>query len=70
MPQITIVSESLERLQGFLIGIEWTNDSALSLVAVDAQQQTALLCDQDADEDRHWRLGPCGLEAMADERDL
>lgn len=70
MPQITIVSESLERLQGFLIGIEWTNDSALSLIRVDAQQRTALLCDQDADEDRHWRLGPCGLEAMAEEHDL
>ncbi len=31
MAQIIVVSESLERLQGFLIGIEWTNDSALSL---------------------------------------
>lgn len=70
MAQIIVVSESLERLQGFLIGIEWTNDSALSLIRVDAQQHSALLCDQDADEDRHWRLGPCGLEAMAGERDL
>ncbi|MBK1620235.1 hypothetical protein CKO42_17660 [Lamprobacter modestohalophilus] len=70
MAQIIVVSESLERLQGFLIGIEWTNDSALSLIRVDAQQRTALLCDQDADEDRHWRLGPCGLEAMVDERGL
>ncbi|WP_462322609.1 hypothetical protein [Halochromatium sp.] len=64
MAQITVVSESLERLQGFLIGIEWTNDSALSLIALDPQQRTALLCDQDADEDRQWRLGPCGLEAI------
>ena len=70
MAQITIVSESLERLQGFLIGIEWTNDSALSLIALDPQQRTALLRDQDADEDRYWRLAPCGLEAMADGHDL
>ncbi len=69
MARITIVSESLERLQGFLIGIEWTNDSALSLITVDPQQHTALLCDQDADEDRHWRLGPYGLEAIADGHD-
>jgi hypothetical protein len=46
MAQIIVVSESLERLQGFLIGIEWTNDSALSLIRVDAQQRTALLCDR------------------------
>ncbi|MFE8033079.1 hypothetical protein [Thiohalocapsa marina] len=66
MAQITIVCESLERLQGFLLGIEWTNDSALSVIAVDPQQRTALLRDLDTEGDRHWRLGPFGLEAMSD----
>ncbi|MFE8032994.1 hypothetical protein [Thiohalocapsa marina] len=64
MATIHLVSDSLERLQGFLAGIEWTNDSALSVVSVDPERRTAVLCDRDAEEDHHWRLGPFGLEAF------
>lgn len=66
MTTITVSSDSLERLQGFLAGIEWVNDSALSLLSVDPQQLTAVLHDQDAEQDRTWRLGPFGLEPEAD----
>ena len=63
MATITITADSLERLQGFLAGIEWTNDSALSVLSIDPQRLTAVLCDQDAEDERCWRLGPFGLEA-------
>ncbi|MFE8033034.1 hypothetical protein [Thiohalocapsa marina] len=64
MAILQITSDSLERLQGFLAGIEWTNDSVLSVVSVDPEQRTAVLCDRDAEEDRRRRLGPFGLEAF------
>jgi hypothetical protein len=66
MATIFVCSDSLERLQGFLAGIEWVNDSALSLRSLDPQRLTAVLRDQDAEHDRTWRLGPFGLEPAAD----
>jgi len=61
MAQICIHADSLARLQGFLAGIDWINDGAVTLVAIDAAACCALIEDRDGDLDGHVHLGPDGL---------
>jgi hypothetical protein len=65
MARITIAADSVARLEGFIAGIEWTNDSAIAVESVDADSRTAFLIDQDADAERQLLLGAFGLTAVA-----
>jgi len=67
MAQIRIHADSLARLQGFLAGVDWLNDSAVTLASIDAATCHALLEDRDADIDRCAHLGPDGLTWGKDE---
>ncbi|MBK1620698.1 hypothetical protein CKO42_20140 [Lamprobacter modestohalophilus] len=61
MAQIRIHADSLARLQGFLAGVDWLNDSAVTLLAIDAAACRALIEDRDGDTDGSAHLGPDGL---------
>jgi len=61
MARITITADCPARLEGFIAGIEWTNDSAVAVVSVDPDGPAAVLIDLDADRDRHLLLGLFGL---------
>jgi hypothetical protein len=61
MARITITADCAARLEGFIAGIEWTNDSAICVESVDADGPVAILIDQDATEDRQLLLGSFGL---------
>jgi hypothetical protein len=63
MARITITADCIARLEGFLVGVAWTNDSALAVQSVDADRFVAVLVDQDADDERHLQLGSFGLAA-------
>ena len=66
MATITVVADSLVRLEGFIAGVAWTNDSAIGVRSIEPDHLTAVLDDRDADGDRVWRLGPHGLAADTD----
>ena len=61
MARITITADCATRLEGFIAGIEWTNDSAVAVESVDPDGPAAVLIDLDADDERHLLLGPLGL---------
>lgn len=62
MATISVTSDSLPALQGFIAGVHFVNDSAVSLVGeVDTQERTALFQDRDSDEDREIHLDADGL---------
>jgi hypothetical protein len=61
MARITIRADCAARLEGFIAGIEWTNDSAIEVLSVDPDGPVAVLIDRDADDERHLLLGPLGL---------
>ena len=61
MAQICIHADSLARLQGFLAGIDWINDGAVTLVSLDPLACRALIEDRDAETDASAHLGPDGL---------
>jgi hypothetical protein len=61
MARITITADCPARLEGFIAGIEWTNDSAIQVLSVDPEGPVAVLIDQDADDERYLRLGSFGL---------
>lgn len=61
MAQILIHADSLARLQGFLAGVEWINDGAVTLVAIDPASYRAAIEDRDAETDGSAHLGPNGL---------
>lgn len=61
MAQIRIHADSLARLQGFLAGVDWLNDSAVTLVSIDAASCHARPDDRYADIDHCAHLGPDGL---------
>lgn len=61
MARITVTADCTARLEGFITGIEWTNDSAIEVLSVDPEGPVAVLIDRDADDDRYLLLGPPGL---------
>ena len=68
MARITITADCPARLEGFIAGIEWTNDSAVAVESVDPDGPVAILIDQDAEEERHLLLGSFGLVATEQQR--
>ena len=66
MNRIRIESESHELIAGFVAGVEWVNDSAITVVDLDYSGGVpfVLLEDQDGtDEDEDLRLTVNGIEA-------
>jgi hypothetical protein len=66
MNRIRIESESHELIAGFVAGVEWVNDSAITVVDLDYSGGVpfVLLEDQDGtDEDEDLRLTASGIEA-------
>jgi hypothetical protein len=61
MARITITADCPARLEGFIAGIEWANDSAIEMLSVDPEGPVAVLIDRDADEERCLLLAPLGL---------
>jgi hypothetical protein len=61
MARVTITADCPARLEGFIAGIEWTNDSAVAVESVDPDGRIAVLIDQDADDERYLLLGSFGL---------
>jgi hypothetical protein len=61
MAQLLIHADSLARLQGFLAGVAWINDGAVTLVSLDPATCRAALEDRDAETDGSAHLGPDGL---------
>ena len=62
MARLIVCADSLARLQGFLVGVDWVNDSVVTLVSVDSSALRAVLEDRDAESDRCALLGADGLE--------
>jgi hypothetical protein len=66
MKRIRIESESHDLIAGFVVGVEWVNDSAITVVDLDYRGRTAfvVLEDQDgAGDDKIVRLTANGIEA-------
>jgi hypothetical protein len=61
MARITITADCPARLEGFVAGIEWANDSAVAVESVHPDGRIAVLFDQDADDERYLLLGSFGL---------
>jgi hypothetical protein len=61
MARLIVCAESLACLQGFLVGVDWVNDSVVTLVSVDSSALRAVLEDRDAESDRCALLGADGL---------
>ena len=67
MRRIRIVGDSPDLIAGFVAGVEWVNDSAITVVDLDYDRQPAfvVLEDQDgADQDEELRLTVNGFEAQ------
>jgi len=65
MKRIRIESESYDLIAGFVAGVEWVNDSAITVVDLDYRGETAfvVLEDQDgSDDDEVLRLKVNGFE--------
>jgi hypothetical protein len=69
MARITVTADCAARLEGFIAGIEWTNDSAIEVLSVDPRGPIAVLSDQDDDDDRYLLLGPLGLMSARQQND-
>ena len=66
MTRIRIESDSPDLIAGFVAGVEWVNDSAITVVDLDYSGRTpfVVLEDQDGtDEDADLRLTVNGIEA-------
>ena len=66
MRRIRIESDSPDLIAGFVAGVEWVNDSAITVVDLDHSEPTAfvVLDDQDGTgEDEDLRLTINGFEA-------
>jgi hypothetical protein len=66
MTRIRIESDSPDLIAGFVAGVEWVNDSAITVVDLDHSEPTAfvVLDDQDGTgEDEDLRLTINGFEA-------
>ena len=66
MTRIRIESDSPDLIAGFVAGVEWVNDSAITVVDLDHSEPTAfvVLDDQDGTgEDEDLRLTIKGFEA-------
>jgi hypothetical protein len=66
MRRIRIESDSPDLIAGFVAGVEWVNDSAITVVDLGYDRQPAfvVLEDQDgADQDEELRLTINGFEA-------
>ena len=67
MRRIRIEGNSPDLMAGFVAGVEWVNDSAITVVDLDYDRQPAfvVLEDQDgADQDEELRLTVNGFEAQ------
>ena len=67
MRRIRIESDSPDLIAGFVAGVEWVNDSAITVVDLGYDRQPAfvVLEDQDgADQDEELRLTVNGFEAQ------
>ena len=67
MRRIRIEGDSPDLIAGFVAGVEWVNDSAITVVDLDYDRQPAfvVLEDQDgADQDEELRLTVNGFEAQ------
>ena len=67
MRRIRIEGDSPDLIAGFVAGVEWVNDSAITVVDLDYDRQPAfvVLEDQDgADQDEELRLTFNGFEAQ------
>ncbi len=66
MKRIRIEGDSPELIAGFVAGVEWVNDSAITVVNVDYSAQSAFVVLEDQDgsgEDEDRRLTVNGIEA-------
>jgi hypothetical protein len=66
MKRIRIEGDSPNLIAGFVVGVEWVNDSAITVVDLDYSGRTpfVVLEDQDGtDEDADLRLTVNGIEA-------
>ena len=66
MRRIRIEGDSPDLIAGFVVGVEWVNDSAITVVDLDYRGRTpfVVLEDQDGtDEDEDLRLTVNGIEA-------
>jgi hypothetical protein len=66
MTRIRIESDSPDLIAGIVVGVEWVNDSAITVVDLDHSEPTAfvVLDDQDGTgEDEDLRLTINGFEA-------
>ena len=66
MARLIVCADSLARLQGFLAGVDWVNDSVVTLVSVDSSALRAVLEDRDAETDRCALLDADGLAWLED----
>ena len=66
MRRIRIEGDSPDLLAGFVAGVEWVNDSAITVVELDYSGQPAFVVLEDQDgsaEDEDLRLTVNGIEA-------
>lgn len=61
MAKIEVTADCPARLAGFLEGVQWINDSAVSVLSVDNIAYRAVLIDQELEHDHQWQLGPGAL---------
>ena len=65
MRRVRIESESYDLIAGFVAGVEWVNDSAITVVDLDYRGETALVVPEDqdgSDDDEVLRLTVNGFE--------
>ncbi len=66
MKRIRIEGDSPDLIAGFVTGIEWVNDSAITVVDLDYSSRTAFVVLEDQDgsgEDEDLHLTANGIEA-------
>jgi hypothetical protein len=66
MKRIRVEGESPDLIVGFVAGVEWVNDSAITVVDLDCSRPTAFVVLEDEDgsgEDEDLRLTFDGFEA-------
>ena len=66
MRRIRIDGESPDLIAGFVAGVEWVNDSAITVVELDSTSQSVFVVLEDQDgsgEDEILRLTANGIEA-------
>ena len=61
MAMIEVTADCPARLAGFLEGVSWINDSAVSVLSVDEIACRAVLIDRELEDDHQWQLGPGAL---------